>query len=253
MSEGGRSLERTLDYTDLLRPGRYPRSSRYDPGWLLALDMGPHPLWLLENLLPHLEVAPGTRVLDLGCGKGATSIFLAREFDARVTGVDWWIRADERAAVAHHAGAGHRVRNVRAEAHALPFERDAFDLVVCIDAYEYFGDDPDYLPYLTDFVRPGGRIAVATPALRRPIGPDGVPLHVQEAVGDEALAWHTAEEWRDLWTASGRVEVEVAELQPDGWDDWLRWQRAADRSAGHFTDSAVVDMLLTDAGKNVLG
>ena len=42
----------------LVRPERYPRASRYDPAWLLALDMGPNPLWQLEDLLPDLSLEP---------------------------------------------------------------------------------------------------------------------------------------------------------------------------------------------------
>lgn len=72
----------------LNRPDRFPRSSRYDPGWLLALEMGPHPLWQLEDLLPSLCLSPGGRVLDLGCGRGATAGFLAREADVVVSAFD---------------------------------------------------------------------------------------------------------------------------------------------------------------------
>jgi hypothetical protein len=61
---------------ELHRPDRYPLSSRYDPRWVLALDMGPHPLWQLEDLLTVVELRPGQRVLDLACGRGATSVFL---------------------------------------------------------------------------------------------------------------------------------------------------------------------------------
>jgi hypothetical protein len=62
-----------VPFDELRRPDRYPLSSRYDPEWLLALDMGPHPLWQLEDLLPDVALRPGQRVLDLGCGRGATS------------------------------------------------------------------------------------------------------------------------------------------------------------------------------------
>ena len=71
--------------SDLLHlPERYPRSDKYDPGWLLSLDMGPHPLWLLEDLARDLTLEPGMRVLDLGSGKGATSVFLAKEYGVQV-------------------------------------------------------------------------------------------------------------------------------------------------------------------------
>jgi SAM-dependent methyltransferase len=213
--------------------------------------MGPNPLWLLENVLPDLELRPRMRVLDLGSGKGASSVFLAREFGVQVSAVDWWIRAEHAARTFREAGVDRLVTAVRAEAHALPFDQRWFDAVVCIDAYEYFGASPDYLPYLARFVKPGGRIAVATPALRTEPAPGRIPPHVAAVVGDEALRWHTARWWRSLWEASGAVEVLSARLQEDGWEDWLRWQRAADRSAGHFAGSAVLDMLLADGGEQL--
>lgn len=213
--------------------------------------MGPNPLWLLENLLPDLDLEPRMRVLDLGSGKGASSVFLAREFGVQVSAVDWWIRAEHAAATFREAGVDALVTAVRAEAHALPFDPGWFDAVVCIDAYEYFGANRDYLPYLARFVRPGGRIAVATPALRSEPARGGIPPHVAAVVGDEALRWHPARWWRALWAASGVVDVLSARLQEDGWDDWLRWQRAADRSAGHFEGSAVLDMLVADGGEHL--
>jgi cyclopropane fatty-acyl-phospholipid synthase-like methyltransferase len=58
----------------LFKP-EFPRSSDYDAHWLIANVMGPHPLWLAELLSQRLELTPGMRVLDLGCGKALTSIF----------------------------------------------------------------------------------------------------------------------------------------------------------------------------------
>ena len=62
------------------------KSAKYDAKWLVDLDMGPHPLWLLEDLAADLDLRPGMRVLDLGSGLGATSVFLAREYGVRRRG-----------------------------------------------------------------------------------------------------------------------------------------------------------------------
>ena len=102
-------------------PQRYPLASRYDPRWLLGLEMGPNPLWMLEDLAADLELTPGMRVLDLGSGKGATSVFLAREYGVQVVAADWWIAPEDAAAVFAEAGVADQVTAVRAEAHALPF------------------------------------------------------------------------------------------------------------------------------------
>jgi cyclopropane fatty-acyl-phospholipid synthase-like methyltransferase len=98
----GRAIE------TLRRRDRYPRASKYDPAWVLSLDMGPHPLWQLEDLLPSLALAPGMRVLDLGAGQGATSVFLARECDVDVVALDLWIPSEQAGAVHEAAGVDRR-------------------------------------------------------------------------------------------------------------------------------------------------
>jgi len=65
----------------LLRLDRFPRSSAYDPAWIVENQMGPNALWLTEFLCEAKELRPGMRVLDLGCGKALSSVFLASEFD----------------------------------------------------------------------------------------------------------------------------------------------------------------------------
>ncbi|WP_433544316.1 SAM-dependent methyltransferase (plasmid) [Streptomyces sp. CA-294286] len=237
---------------DLVRPDRYPRSSRYDPAWLLDLDMGPNPLWLLEDLSHDLELRPGMRVLDLGSGKGATSVFLAREYGVEVVAADLWIAPEQAAAVFAQAGVGDLVEAVRAEAHALPFEERSFDAIVSVDAFEYFGTADNYLPYLLRFLRSGGQLGVATPAMTREVRELGmIPPHIKEVVGWEAIAWHTAEWWRFQWEITELVKVTSARLQQDAWRDWLLWTRAGAEHRPHSRNAnqPVIDMLTADEGE----
>ncbi|MEV5121858.1 methyltransferase domain-containing protein [Streptomyces decoyicus] len=238
--------------SDLVRPDRYPRSSRYDPAWLLDLDMGPNPLWLLEDLARNLDLRPGMRILDLGSGKGATSVFLAREYGAQVVAADWWIAPEDASAVFTKAGVGDQVTAVRAEAHSLPFEEESFDAVVSVDAFEYFGTADSYLPYLVRFLRPGGQLGVATPAMTREVRELGaIPHHIKKVVGWEAIAWHTAEWWRFQWEITELVEVTSARLQQDAWRDWLLWAQAGaeHQPGGRRANEPVIDMLTADSGE----
>ncbi|MEU4561579.1 methyltransferase domain-containing protein [Actinoplanes sp. NPDC023936] len=235
------------DLDPLIRPDRYPRSSTYDPAWLVALDMGPNPLWLLEDLARDLDLRPGMRVLDLGSGKGATSVFLAREYGVDVVASDWWVGAEEATAVFEAAGVANRVTAVHAEAHQLPFDEESFDAIVSIDAFEYFGTADSYLPYLLRFLRPGGQLAVATPGMAREIRELGeIPAHIKEVVGWEAIAWHTPQWWRFQWEITGLVSVASARWQEDGWRDWLLWSRVVSRDP---SSDPVVAMLEKDAGE----
>ena len=189
--------------------------------------MGPHPLWLLEDLLRDLEIRPGMKVLDLGCGKGATSVFLAKEIGAEIWATDLWIAEETNEETFRDNGVAERVHAVHADARALPFQEDFFDVVVCVDAWEYFGTDDHYLPYLLKYVKRGGYVAFANPAMRKdPRDLDYIPDHVKKVVGWEALGWHTAEWWQQQWRLGGLVEVTSARLQEHGGDDWLRWAKA---------------------------
>ncbi len=239
---------------ELVRADRYPLSSQYDPSWLVALDMGPNPLWLLEDLCQDLDLRPGMRVLDLGSGKGATSVFLAREFGVQVAAADLWVPPAEAAAVFAGAGVGDRVQAIKAEAHALPFAAGDFDAIISIDSYEYFGTADHYLAYITSFLKPGGQLAIATPAMTREVRDLGaIPDHIRDCVGWEAMAWHTAEWWRFQWDITGLVSVTSARLQDDGWSDWLLWHRVT--TARQEPDTAggggdrVLAMLEADQGE----
>ena len=75
--------ERCVD-TRLLSD-RFPLSNKYNPAWLVAgCSGGANPLWLTEWLTRNLELRPGMRVLDLGCGRALSSIFLRLEFEVEV-------------------------------------------------------------------------------------------------------------------------------------------------------------------------
>jgi 2-polyprenyl-3-methyl-5-hydroxy-6-metoxy-1,4-benzoquinol methylase len=233
---------------ELKRDG-YPRSNGYDAAWLLAGDMGPHPLWLLEDLAKDLELRAGMRVLDLGSGKGSTSVFLAKEYGVQVWAADLWIEPSE--AAAHIASQGvDDVVPVKAEAHTLPFAHGFFDAIVCVDAYEYFGTADGYLAYITQFLKPGGQLGVATPALRTEIRELGyIPDHIKKLVGWEAIAWHTADWWRFQWEITELVEVTAARLQESGWQDWLAWAQAVSEHRG--SRDASLDMLEADQGEHL--
>jgi SAM-dependent methyltransferase len=227
----------------------FPRASTYNADWLLSLDMGPNPLWLLEDLLRDVLVRPGAKVLDLGSGRGATSVFLALELEAEVWAVDLWTPQEVAQAVFAEAGVQDSVHAVNADTRSLPFDENKFDAIISVDAWEYFGTYDRFLPGLLRVLKPGGQVGVATPSMKQDVRNLGeTPSHINSAVGWEALAWHSPARWAQQWKLTGLVENVTARLQHGGCEDWLRWSKAL-QVGGRGGDEAVIRMLEEDAGR----
>ena len=111
-----------------LHSERFPRASRYHPDWVLsAVSGGANPLWLTEWLAEGLDLRPGMRVLDLGCGRALSSIFLAREFGVQIWAADLWFSASENAQRIRDAGVESSVFPLHVDARSLPFAAEFFD------------------------------------------------------------------------------------------------------------------------------
>src|SRR6202165_4849505 len=127
---------------------RVPRSSQYHPEWVIAnASGGANSLWLTEWLTTALSLRTGMRVLDLGCGRASSSIFLHREFGVQVWATDLWFSAAENGQRIRDAGVEDSVFPVHADARSLPFAPRFFDAIVCIDSFYYYGTDDLYLNY----------------------------------------------------------------------------------------------------------
>lgn len=223
---------------------RFPRSLRYHPDWIVAnASGGANALWLTEWLAPALDLTPGMRVLDLGCGRAASSIFLRREFDVQVWATDLWFSASENRQRIRDAGVEDGVFPLHADARSLPFAAEFFDAILCVDAFSYFGTDDLYLNYLAQFVKPGGLVGIAGAGLAREIeGP--IPDHLREFWSQDFWCLHSAAWWRRHWERTGLLEITVADQMPDGWQVWLDWHKSA------FPDNAAeIKTLEADQGE----
>lgn len=246
--------ENRTDWRELVRNKTFPLSAKYDPQWVVDNQMGPNALWLTEWLCRDMALEPGMRVLDMGCGRAMTSIFLAREFGVEVWANDLWIKATDNWQRIVEAGVEDRVFPIHAEARSLPYAEGFFDAVVSVDSYQYYGTDDLYLNYFLRFVKPGGRIGIVVPGLMREFdGP--VPEHLTRRQASGGVFWaqecwcfHTAEWWQRLWERTGLVGVEVVEPMADGCRLWLEWDRAINAAgANRFPSDA--ETLEADGGR----
>ena len=228
----------------------FPRSANYDPDWVLENMMGPNALWLTESLAGCMDLNPGMRVLDMGCGKGLSSIFLAKEYGVQVWATDLWIDASDNYGRIRSAGVADRVFPIHAEAHALPFADGFFDAMVSVDAYHYFGTDDLYLEnHMARLVRPGGQMGIVVPALVEELTSDEGPEHLRQYWEPAFFSLHSPAWWKRHWERSGLVTVEFSDLLTDGWRLWMVSDLEWSKRLGKPPDEA--DMLALDRGRTL--
>lgn len=186
--------------------------------------MGPNALRIVEELAESLKLEKGMRVLDLGCGRGLTSIFLAKEYGVQVFATDLWISATDNFARIKAMGLEEQIIPIHAEAHQLPYADEFFDLVVSVDAYQYFGAKEDYLTrHLAPLVKRGGVIAVVVPGIKTEF-PNGVVPTELAPYWVEDINFHCCRWWEELWQKSDLVKIQKCwelDCLEAAWRDWL--------------------------------
>lgn len=226
----------------LLMDPKYPLSAKYDPDLLLENPMGSPCLWLVEALTRKMELKPGMRVLDMGCGAALTSIFLAKEFDVQVFATDLWVDQNDNWKRICEAGVDNLVYPIRAEAHALPYKNDFFDAVVCINSYQFFGTADNYFnQYFGKLVKQDGQIGFALPAIYKEFD-DLVPDYLQEHWLSEFYYFHSFDWWKRHFKRSGTVDTEtVDDFDGYGNEIMMKWEPIVDK----------MRMIRVDNGRNL--
>lgn len=109
--------------------------------------------WIFNRIKKF--VLPPARVLEVGCGTGNVSSFLA-EKGYLVTGCEYYREAIDMAWPGF--------RKVQGDAKYLPFSDSTFDIVGLFDVLEHFDDDISLLKEATRVVKKNGIIVITVPA-----------------------------------------------------------------------------------------
>lgn len=182
--------------------------------------LGPNAMWLVEILCEKMDLKPGMRVLDMGCGKGLTSIFLAKEYGVTVFANDLWTSPSDNYKRFVEMGVDDKVFPIHAEAHSLPYADGFFDAAISIDSYHYYGTNETYFPYIySKLVKQGGQFGIVCPGLTREFS-NGLPEAMKPYWNAAMYSFHSSKWWREMWGKTDLAAIDHAEDIADGKALW---------------------------------
>jgi ubiquinone/menaquinone biosynthesis C-methylase UbiE len=132
----------------------------------------------INDLIGNLEIGKNEKVLDLGCGAGGISEYVADTTGAHVTGLDYSATAIDTAGGRTYAKRD-RLRFVQGDMNSLDFDKESFDKIISVDTIYWVADIEKALLSITRLLKPGGKLGMfvaCTPLIEDEPGnfePDG--------------------------------------------------------------------------------
>jgi tocopherol O-methyltransferase len=115
-------------------------------------------LQLIEHLAQLTRLKPGSNILDIGCGFGASSLYLAKKYDAAVTGItNSTIQVEMASKAARREQLHAKFRLMDAE--AMDFEKQ-FDLLWSVESISHYQHREKFFASAARHLKPGGVFAI---------------------------------------------------------------------------------------------
>ncbi len=207
----------------------YPELQGYSRSAIYEGKMGPGGLYLAAQMSRRMHLSAGQRVLDLGCGGGATSVFLAKQFGVSVVALELYLSATDKYRRFQQHGVDHLVMPLNLDVTGeLPFAHDYFDAIFCMDSVHYFGGTRVFWAHLLPHLKHGGELCIGSPCFNTEFSPPSLqdlPTVYDDGTdlwSSEFSKYHSPPWWVDLLQRTDALEVKESGELEDGviyWED----------------------------------
>lgn len=221
MNRSDKEIQRILSNFKAPNIESYPELREYSRDEIYEDFFGGGGLYLATHMTRTLHLKPDDLVLDLGCGKGSTSVFLAKHYGVRVIALDLWTSANYLEQEFSTQGLSNRITPIQMDAtQPLPFDAEHFDAIFCMNSFNFYGSSVEYIRRLLEHLKPGGRICIGSEALTSEFAEEQItdpppvyafkllpPNEHVNVFEDDFKRQHTANWWRDLFQSTRLLQI----------------------------------------------
>jgi len=164
---------------------------------------------LIEHLAQLAGIAPGACILDVGCGFGASSIYLARNYKAEATGITISPIQVEMASKAA-SSAEVNAKFLLMDAQAMSFNR-SFDVVWSVESISHYQNIEAFFTSAAGLLKPGGTLAVIDWFKKENLKPAEYKKFIEPIEKGMLVELHTMQEY-EAFMHSNRLQVSHNEI-----------------------------------------
>ncbi len=209
----------------------YLELNEYSDNQIYEYLIGCGGLFLASKMIRQMNLKKGDIVLDLGCGLGTTSIFLAKKFDVTVIAVDFWNSPNVLAKRAKEEDLSNKIIPVQIDiTQLIPFAENYFDAIFCMNSLFMFGDNLDFLQKLLKTLKIGGTFCIGSECFSQDLKyknieeiPAVYNFKCEWSVWEECFSkYHCPEWWKSLIVETNLIDITYCKELDDGktlWED----------------------------------
>jgi SAM-dependent methyltransferase len=207
---------------ELLNKANYSELKNYSNRQIYENFIGCGGLYLATKMIRLMSLKKDAIVLDLGCGMGASSIYLAKNFNIKVISVDLWNSPNFLLEKSYKLGYSQKIFPLQFDiTKNIPFASNYFDAIFCMNSLFMFGEEKDFLKRLFRTLKANGIIYIGSEGFNKHPDYDNIPdVYNFEWSWDVwnmcYSKYRSVDWWRSRILSTGVLDISYCEELSDG-------------------------------------